>query len=224
MVTSITDTSALATTTTTTASDVAANKLATDYKSFLTLLTAQLTNQDPLEPMDSTTFVSQLAQLSQVEQSITTNSHLEAIASQLNSVGLSSDLGLIGRTVTVPSSEITLAEGAAEFEYTLAAGATSVSAVITDASGTVLREIPGLETATDEIHSFSWDGLDYEGLPVTDGTYSVEIVAVDQDGTTVDAESYVNVMVERLTFLDGLAVLHLANGDMVSSDEVQAVE
>ena len=105
------------------ASDLSRQSLGTDYDNFLKLLVAQVQNQDPLEPMDSTTFVSQLAQLSQVEQAIQTNKNLESISGRMDSVTAFADLGLLGRTVRVEGDQTELRGGAAVFSYTPAAPA-----------------------------------------------------------------------------------------------------
>ena len=73
------------------------SQLGEDYTRFLTLLTAQVQYQDPLQPMDATQFVSQLAQLSQVEQSVKTNTNLEDIGSQISSLLAASGSELLGR-------------------------------------------------------------------------------------------------------------------------------
>jgi flagellar basal-body rod modification protein FlgD len=80
-------------------SDAAANAAATsvDYNTFLQLLVAQLKNQDPTQPMDSTQFLSQLASFSQVEQTISSNSKLDSL---LTSSSLSLADAVIGKTVT----------------------------------------------------------------------------------------------------------------------------
>ncbi|MBW3097349.1 flagellar hook assembly protein FlgD [Pseudohoeflea coraliihabitans] len=79
------------------AADTAASKTAMDYDTFLTLLVAQLKNQDPTEPMDSTEQIAQLATFSQVEQTIQTNKSLEKL---LQSSNLSQAGAIIGRTLT----------------------------------------------------------------------------------------------------------------------------
>lgn len=79
------------------AADQAANKAALNYDSFLRLLVAQLKNQDPTEPMDSTEQMAQLATFSQVEQTIQTNKRLEML---LQSSNLSQAGSMIGRTIT----------------------------------------------------------------------------------------------------------------------------
>jgi flagellar basal-body rod modification protein FlgD len=81
-----------------------ASAAALDYDTFLKLLIAQMKNQDPTKPMDSTEYVAQLATFSQVEQSIQTNARLDSL---LTSSALSLAEGLIGRTVTSPSGETT---------------------------------------------------------------------------------------------------------------------
>ncbi len=75
-----------------------------DYQSFLKLLVAQMKNQDPTAPMDSTDYVAQLATFSQVEQSVQTNSKLDQI---LQAQSLSQASSLIGRTVTSADEKIT---------------------------------------------------------------------------------------------------------------------
>lgn len=82
----------------------AASKPATvDYNAFLQLLVAQLQNQDPTKPMDSTAYMSQLASFSQVEQSVSTNSKLDSL---LAVNGLQTAGGAIGRTVTSADGKV----------------------------------------------------------------------------------------------------------------------
>ncbi|KXF76007.1 flagellar basal body rod modification protein [Paramesorhizobium deserti] len=83
--------------TSTTATSSAASAATADYNSFLKLLVAQMKNQDPTQPMDSTQYVSQLATFSNVEQAVQMNSKLEKL---LGNSALSQADGLIGRTVT----------------------------------------------------------------------------------------------------------------------------
>ncbi len=90
-------TSAAAATSTKSTSSSAASATSIDYDTFLQLLVAQLQNQDPTNPMDSTAYLSQLASFSQVEQQITTNSKLDAM---LTSSALQSAESAIGKTLT----------------------------------------------------------------------------------------------------------------------------
>src|SRR5262249_24808938 len=75
--------------------------LSANFSTFLTLLTSQLQNQDPLSPMDSTQFTQQLVQFSQVEQQIKTNSNLESLAAQFQAASASSALSYLGQSAVI---------------------------------------------------------------------------------------------------------------------------
>ncbi|SFP65928.1 flagellar hook assembly protein FlgD [Tranquillimonas alkanivorans] len=199
------------------------NTLGADYDSFLKLLTAQVANQDPLEPMDSTTFVSQLAQLSQVEQSIVTNSNLEDIATRLASAQALAGVQLIGREVAVPSDRIELVDGAAEFSFELSGEAESVELRILSEDGTEVQTIDDLPVSAGERHAVAWDGTDRSGLPVPDGTFRVEVVAQDAEGEPVSYTGYSRARVETLSFSDGQPTLVLSNGDETNAALIERV-
>lgn len=198
----------------------ARDKLDADYQSFLKLLIAQVSNQDPLEPMDSTAFVSQLAQLTQVEQTITTNATLERIETQLGAAGGRSEVALLGREVLVPSDRIALRDGRAAFSYSLDGEATRVSAQILAEDGTVMRQIDDLPGTAGSRHEVVWDGRDPEGLPVPDGRFTLRIAATDAADKPVGHESFVAGTVERLAFRDGWPMLALDSGAEVDPDTV----
>ncbi|SDF34183.1 flagellar hook assembly protein FlgD [Limimaricola pyoseonensis] len=196
------------------------DKLGADYQSFLKLLIAQVSNQDPLEPMDSTTFVSQLAQLTQVEQSITTNETLEKIEAQLAAGSARADVALIGREVLAPTDQIRLADGEAAFAYRLNGEARSAAALIRDPDGTLLRRIDDLPTGPGQRHDVVWDGLDSEGLPVPPGRFRVEIEALDAEEEAVLFTTYAPSTVERIAFRDGAPVLRLENQDEIAAGSI----
>lgn len=89
---------------TSSSSSQSSSKTNVDYESFLTLLVAELKNQDPTKPMDSTDFVAQLATFSQVEQTIQTNTKLDQM---LQSSALSQADSLIGREITTADGDTT---------------------------------------------------------------------------------------------------------------------
>lgn len=218
-VTSTTGTSA-ATTTTGTGS---LSSLAEDYTRFLTLLTAQIQNQDPLEPMDSTTFVSQLAQLSQVEQSVKTNSNLETLSSQFAALNAMSGAQMIGRDVTAYSSNVVLGGGETDSYYLLSGGAASVSVDIYDSLDRVIRTISDLPTDAGELHSIDWDGTDDDGGAVLDGSYTMVVNAKDSEGKAIDAYSFRKTTVDEVLFSNGQLYYNLTGDETVSSDAVVAI-
>lgn len=202
---------------------VAKGKLDADYQSFLTLLIAQVSNQNPLEPMDSTVFVSQLAQLTQVEQTIVTNRNLESIDNRLGNVEALSDVQLIGREVTVPTDRVELRNGTATMAYTLSNAAENVSVLIKAEDGTILHERTGQPGAPRTAHAVTWDGLDFEGLPVPDGVFQVTVEAKDAAGTAIAYETTATTRVEELTFRGGQSLLILRNGTDVHAGSVTSV-
>lgn len=207
-----------------TASGEAQTRLEEDYTNFLKLLTAQISNQDPLEPMDASTFVSQLAQLSQVEQTIAVNANLEDITNRLATTGAMADIGLIGREVTLETDQVELLNSSASFDYELGYAADSVTARILAADGTVVREIEGLPGTIDQLHNVRWDGLDSEGLPVPDAVFTVEVQAETAEGDAIPASTYAATTVEEVSFATGSALLKLRNGSEAASTQVVAIQ
>ncbi|WP_164870991.1 flagellar hook assembly protein FlgD [Mesobaculum littorinae] len=205
------------------AAQSAMSKLSGDYESFLKLLTAQVANQDPLAPMDSTTFVTQLAQLSQVEQSVQTNSNLEDIAARLGNVSAMADMQLIGREVTLPTQMVELRDGAGRYQYELARAADEVDAVIRSADGTEIRRITGLPTEGETRLDMVWDGLDNAGLPVPDDTFTVEIEARDAEGERISYAGVARTGVESVEFVEGQGMLTLRNGEVVPSAQLWTI-
>lgn len=95
------------------------NSLASNYQTFLTLLTTQLKNQDPLSPLDTNQFTQQLTQMTGVEQQLLSNQLLQQLVTANQSSGLSDAVGLIGKTATASSGSGTLTSGQVSWPYTL---------------------------------------------------------------------------------------------------------
>lgn len=166
--------------------NTAAAKLADNFDNFLKLLTTQLRYQDPLSPLDSSEFVGQLVQFSQVEQSINTNKNLEKLLSLQQGNLISVGLGYIGRTVEAKGEISPLVDAKAEFSYTLNQNAAASTIAIANADGRVVFSSIG-ETSAGR-HNFVWDGLDNNGDAVPDGVYRFVVSALnknaEQIGTT----------------------------------------
>jgi flagellar basal-body rod modification protein FlgD len=199
-------------TTQTTGADSSLSQLSEDYTKFLTLLTAQISNQDPLAPMDSTQFVSQLAQLSQVEQAVQSNSNLEGLSAQIANLAMAAGPNMLGRSVTVPSNGIEMVGGVSNTFYELPVAANSVSAEIRDPTGFLVRTLNGLSGEAGVDIPLGWDGTDDIGRPVLEGNYTVTIKATDELGGALPAFTYRGADVQEVTFTDG-QVSYLLSGD-----------
>lgn len=149
---------------------------------FLTLLTAQLQNQDPLNPMDNAELTSQMAQISTVTGISQLNTTMEWLSYNLSSLQSTQATSLLGRQAMVSGDLISLDQGQAEGAYQLPAAASKAEVVVTNSSGTEVDRfsLNGLSAGT---HTFSWDGK--EGA-LSDGKYSFRVEAT-VDGNTVQA-------------------------------------
>lgn len=157
--------------------------LADNFEMFLTLLTEQMKNQDPLDPLDSTQFVNQLVDFSSVEQQISQNQNLESLlALQANSAETAA-VSYIGKEATVSTPDTVLANNSAEWNYVLPRDANTTTLIVRDQAGRLVNTING-ETGSGT-HNLTWDGKSSGGSQMPDGLYSLEVLANDSDGETI---------------------------------------
>ncbi|MCM2343858.1 MAG: flagellar hook capping family protein [Alphaproteobacteria bacterium] len=181
-------------------------KLAEDFTQFLTLLTTQLQNQDPLSPMDSTEFTNQLVQFSQVEQSINTNQKLDDLLSlQLGSIS-SVALGYVGMDVTYTSAEMNW-DGTepVNVNYGLSAQASVAKVNVYKEDGTLVRSMDAPKSPGAQ--SVIWDGKDNNGNVMEAGTYSVKVEAADKDSKPMTVSTAVSGNVRGIESQDGVVYL-----------------
>ena len=167
------------------ASNSLANDAATvgaNYNTFLNLLTAQIQNQDPLSPMDTTAWTTQLVQYSSVEQQLQANQYLSQIASASGN-NMSSAVDYIGKTVSATSTTATMNNGAATWDYNLASAASNVTLTVKDASGNTVYQTTG--TGNSGNNTFTWNGQTANGNTDTTGDYTLSITSTDSSGNAV---------------------------------------
>ncbi|QDF98162.1 flagellar biosynthesis protein FlgD [Azoarcus sp. DD4] len=151
---------------------------------FLTLLTTQLRNQDPMNPMENAELTSQLAQLSTVEGIEKLNSMMsQLLDSQASAEGLQA-AALVGRGVLVEGKGLTLTDAGAIGGFELDGPADEVVLSIKDASGI---EVASMKLSDVEAGSqnYMWDGTTTDGSKAANGSYSVSVTATQGDKTVV---------------------------------------
>jgi len=159
--------------------------LGADFNMFLKLLTTQMQNQDPLSPMDSTQYTQQLAQYSQVEQTVQQTSTLKDILARLSTQDMSQAAGFIGKDAVFSSAVSGLGAKPASWNFATDRAISSGTATITDASGaTVLTRTLG---AADASGKFNWDGILANGTKAPNGAYTLAIKGVDEAGAPMAA-------------------------------------
>ncbi len=196
-------------------------RLATDFDQFLKLLTAQLQNQDPLDPLNSNEFVQQLVSFTGVEQAIATNANLENLIAQNRAGQVASAVSYLGTTIEAKGDQIVLAGGEARFIYTLSENTASTSIVIANQSGETVFAGQGNTTAGE--HGFVWDGRDANGNLQPEGLYKVTVSAFASDDKLLSLQTIIGGRVTRVETDE--AGIHLTvNGIKVFLEDVLSVE
>ena len=177
--------------------------LAEDFTQFLTLLTTQLQNQDPLSPMDSNEFTNQLVQFSQVEQGINTNTKLDSLLNLQIGNAATSALGYIGKDIQYVSAEIALEEGTpTTIRYSLDAPASVSKINIFSEDGQLVYSVDAEKSVG--AHEFDWNGHDLLNNPLPSGTYVVRVDSLDLEENTVGTTTVVQSRVRGIEQQDGI--------------------
>lgn len=213
-VTSSTSSSGLSTTTATSVESLSEN-----YELFLSVLTAQLENQNPLDPTDTDEMTSQLVNYAQVEQQILSNSYLENLVLATNNESASVAISLVGMEVTYVADDLEFTDGdTLSWSYDMPADMESATVQVLDENGDVVYSEP---VSTDEgAYTFSWDGTKTNGATADDGTYSLQIVGTDADGESVTIDPNTTSVVTQVDWSDGSAQLIMENGATVSLSNI----
>lgn len=165
------------------AKNSANGNIASNFNTFLKILTTQLTHQDPTNATDTNQFTQQLVQFSQVEQQLNTNSNLQKLINLAAGNSLSAGIGYIGNYVeaSTPKGDIALQDGKAHMGYTLPSAASNVTITIKNAEGAVVRTMEG--QGVNGVNYATWDGKSEGGTQLPDGVYTFEVKATDSSNT-----------------------------------------
>jgi flagellar basal-body rod modification protein FlgD len=175
-----TSASTAATTTTSTAS----SKSTLTSSDFLSLLTSELQNQDPLNATSTTDFINQLTSYANFTEQESTNASMSSLASSFSSLVTLNSVNYIGHTVEAKADTATLSNGSATFGYSLSSAASDVSISVKDSSGNTVWT--GSGTGNSGSNSFTWDGKNSSGTQLSDGgQYTISVTATDSAGNSV---------------------------------------
>ncbi|WGM30457.1 flagellar hook assembly protein FlgD [Brevundimonas sp. NIBR11] len=184
--------------------------LVSNFETFLSLLTAQLKNQDPLSPLDSNEFTAQLTQMTGVEQQLLTNDLLTSLLAAQQGAGLNGAANYIGKDATAAWAVTKLEDGAATWSYELGASASEATLQVLDSSGKVVWT-GAAPDRTSGTHDFVWDGKTTAGGQLPDGgVYSLKVTA--KNGTSpVESQVLTRGRVTGVEMYDGVPYLTIGN-------------
>lgn len=216
---SITTTAATtaATTSTATVSSTASSSLTSS--DFLSLLVAELQNQNPLDPTSTTDFVNQLASYANFDSQTTLNSNMSALTTSFNSLMTLNSANYIGHTIEATGDTGTLQNGELEFGYSLSSVAEKVTLTVSDSSGNTVWTGSGTTTAGD--NSFTWDGTKTDGTQLSDGgQYTLSVTATDSSGASVYESTTVSGTVTGVDFSSSTLQLLIGNTSVSSANVI----
>lgn len=196
-----------------TKTDAPAPTMLNDFNTFVTMLTVQIKNQDPLNPMESSEFAVQLATFAGVEQQVRTNDLLREIATAKSGLGEAGSL--IGQKVRV-QGEILHASDGIQLSLSGSSVADDARLVISKPDGTVAArfDVPYQKT------EFEWDGRDENGNLLANGAYQAQVTYLQGEQTVAQIAATSIMTVTEVSVSEGQVTYLLSNGQSVASDQI----
>ncbi len=188
---------------------------------FLTLLVAQLQNQDPLNPLDNSQLTTQLEQISTVSGVNQFNDTVGALGAPIGITQYLEAATLVGHDVVLSGNDLELTSGEGKGGVDLAAAADHVSVTVIDQLGHVVRTVymgaqkPGAQF-------FDWDGRTDTGTVAPDGHYTFSVTAT-ASGAAVTFDTLMVATVEGVVSTSSGALIQLAYGNQVAFDAIRQI-
>lgn len=189
---------------------------------FLKLLTTQLNNQDPTNPLDNAQLTSQLAQMSTVSGIEKLNAAFQSLVTQSSSTQVLQAASMIGHGVLVPGNELALSNGEQTlFGIDMQGAAQAVDVTIADGGGNTVRTYK-LGALPEGTKTLMWDGKGDNGVPVADGKYSISVTAMAGDKAVAANSLNYSQVVSVAQNVSGVS-LDLSNGGKANLSSVKQI-
>ena len=203
---------------TTASSSASTGTISSDFDTFLRMLTVQMQNQDPLNPVDSADYATQLATFSGVEQAVLTNDLLKALTSQMSAGGLADMAAWVGKEARAATPAYFDGE-----PITLSPN----PPVLADTAEIVVRNESGVEVQRLSVpvsaDPVEWAGVGPGGVPFPEGQYTFELISSSDDEVLTEDPVEVYSTVTEVRAQDGQTILILEGGAAISTDQVSAL-
>jgi len=194
----------------------ARSTIAGNFDTFLSILTTQLKNQNPLDPLDTNQFTAQLVQFSGVEQQLKTNEFLEALLLNTQTSYRADAVSYIGKQVSASGETAELVDGGAYWAYNADANVANATVSIKDAAGNVVYTETGSLNAGPG--AFLWDGVGSDGNTKPDGIYTIEIKGTNLAGNEVKVSTSSVGIVTGVDFSGAEPMLTVGKNKVALSD------
>jgi flagellar basal-body rod modification protein FlgD len=194
-------------------------EIASNFTTFLQLLTTQLKNQNPLDPLDTNQFTQQLVQFAQVEQQMKSNDQLSSLVSLEKSAQASTALAYVGATVVVDGSTAALTNGSATWNLNVTKPSTATITIKDSTGQNVFTGTAGVNPGT---QTFTWDGRGNDGRIWPSGNYTLTATAVDASNQSVAISTEVQAVVDSVDLSQSPPVMSI-NGQNYTLDKIKRV-
>src|SRR4029077_9620153 len=194
-------------------------EIASNFTTFLQLLTTQLKNQNPLDPLDTNQFTQQLVQFAQVEQQMKSNDQLSSLVSLEKSAQASTALAYVGATVVVDGSTAALSNGSATWNLNVTKPSTATITIKDSTGQNVFTGTAGVNPGT---QTFTWDGRGNDGRIWPSGNYTLTATAVDASNQSVAISTEVQAVVDSVDLSQSPPVMSI-NGQNYTLDKIKRV-
>lgn len=194
--------------------------LAGNFQTFLTLLTTQLQNQNPLDPLDTNQFTQQLVQFASVEQQLKTNSQLTSLVSLQQTAQSTQALGFVGKTAVVAGSTAALTNASATWNLSVPTNS-NVNISITNSTGQTVFTGDYSVAAGNNL-PFTWDGKGNDGAQWPDGSYKLTATAADSVGNPVAVTTQIQGVVDSVDLTQSPPLLSI-NGQNYTVSQIKSI-
>jgi flagellar basal-body rod modification protein FlgD len=202
------------------ANALASSQIAGNFQSFLTLLTTQLQNQNPLDPLDTNQFTQQLVEFAGVQQQLNTNDSLATLVSLQQTAQSTQALGFVGKTAVVNGSTAALTNSTATWELTVPS---SSDVSITIASSTGQTVFSGnYSVAAGSNQPFTWNGQGNDGTKWPDGNYTLTATAKDSSNNSVAVTTQIQGVVSSVDLTQSPPLLTIG-GKTYTVSQIQSI-
>lgn len=205
-------------------SDSAGATIAGNFQTFLTILTTQLQNQNPLDPLDTNQFTQQLVQFAGVEQQLKTNDQIGKLIAAQQSTQSVQALELTGKVAVVDGDTTSLTNHQALWNLDIPGNTNKITAIISSKTGeTVFSHTYNAgEFSTGDNQPFPWDGTGTDGSQVADGQYRLTVTATDFAGNTVGIKTQIGARVDSVDLTQSPPLLSIG-GQSYTIDQIKSL-
>lgn len=194
--------------------------IAGNFQTFLTLLTTQLKNQNPLDPLDTNQFTQQLVEFAGVEQQLKTNDSLSSLVSMQQTAQATQALEFVGKTAIVSGGTAAMSNSKATWELNVPTASTVTINIANSTGQTVYSGNYSANAGNNQ--PFSWNGLGNDGTQYPDGNYTLTATAVDGSGNSVGVTTQVGGTVSAVDLTQSPPLLTI-NGQSYTVSQIKAI-